>query len=1378
VLQLLLVLTTAMSVSSTSPTATVSRQLPVVSSTDGAGGPDAYGYRWLDNDTTAPGTPVYRWESRVRTNGTQIAGLADDNVVGPFNIGFNFPYYWYTVPSVYVGSNGYIAFGDNTLEASPFANLPYSGRPNNVVAPLMSDLDFTPPGTPAKAFYWTNAALDTFIVEYDSVSFWSTGGTNSFQIVLSRRDSAITFMYQKQVGAPYNGWADSTATVGIENITGTVGLSYLFGRTPSRDSIHDLLAVRFIPPPTSSMTVHDMATWRVMNEQNGGVFLLNNTAARFWAKIKNVGNQNETSVPVYCILRNRLNAVVFADTATIASTTPGRVDSIAFARSWTPTTEDVFTLRVITNLTGDMFRKNDTIPLETRVVTYPTTLRYDRDTATHFYYWNGASGGYGNRFVAPSYPVQVTGIKAYLSSGTTVGCTLWLMSADGPGGGPGTVQARGLISNVQTQGWYQLDLSAPVLINSGAFFVGVTSDANQAPSYGMDSVLPISRQTWEYTGSWAPSRDLESRDAMMCALVRLPLATDLGVDAIRSPTVVINPSAVTPVVRVKNFGTSAQSSIPVHCWIDSAGTRIYNQTDTIPGPLAAYDTIHVSFPNWTTGSLGNQYLMTAFTDMTGDQYRNNDTAKTTVTTFLVSETLAAPWASTTPTLDGNIASGEWSDAVRWDISDVAGEGGIVYAPNSAILYCKHDSDYVYYAMDLPPATTRDNLDQFGPYVDENYDRAWSADSSEGNHWMIFNVRDTAAYRAIPSYWTTYAPGVATSRSSLTSGHLQFEARVHKGAAKWDYNINPGGATVGLYVYASDNPGTKHLGHWPTLMPSASWNNAAAYGTLILVVKFVPDAGCVGIAAPIGAHDTSVQILPQARVKNYGIAATTFTATFDIFDAGHASVYSNTATFTLPAGGEDLHTFAEWAKPHAVGAYTTRCSTFCAQDTTPGNNVKTSAFSISTAPPGWVQKADVPAGFKNKKVKDGGSLAYNPEPESAYGNVGYIYAFKGNNRCEFYKYNTASNTWAAKESIPIIGSTGKKKAVKKGASLAQAEGKIYATKGNNNVEYWRYTPSADAYPWQEMAPVPTGAKNCKEGVGQATVTLGDTTFVYLLKGSGTQEFYRYCPWTNVWASMAPAPLGASNKLWKKGSALTTGGDLTDGIPTIYALKGGYNEFFLYNCSTNTWITKNPLPLVGTSGKKKKAGDGAGIAWVNGRVYALKGNNTQEFWMYTAATDTWKQAEDFPLGPSGKKPKGGGALEYAPAALDQPPALFALKGNNTLEFYDYPVTDFLAAIPPANANSMLASTAPITEYRLLVAPNPFNRVATISYSLPKAGSASLRVYGVTGALVSTLSKGYTEAGNYTATIDATKLARGIYILKFESAGYNTTRKLVLE
>ena len=88
---------------------------------------------------------------------------------------------------------------------------------------------------------------------------------------------------------------------------------------------------------------------------------------------------------------------------------------------------------------------------------------------------------------------------------------------------------------------------------------------------------------------------------------------------------------------------------------------------------------------------------------------------------------------------------------------------------------------------------------------------------------------------------------------------------------------------------------------------------------------------------------------------------------------------------------------------------------------------------------------------------------------------------------------------------MVGAS-KKKAVKKGSSLAfGTDGRVYATKGNNTLDFWQYNPTTQV--WTQKADVPTGAKNCREGVSMASVTVSDTDYVYLLKGSGTFEFYR-------------------------------------------------------------------------------------------------------------------------------------------------------------------------------------------------------------------------------------------------------------------------------
>jgi serine protease AprX len=82
------------------------------------------------------------------------------------------------------------------------------------------------------------------------------------------------------------------------------------------------------------------------------------------------------------------------------------------------------------------------------------------------------------------------------------------------------------------------------------------------------------------------------------------------------------------------------------------------------------------------------------------------------------------------------------------------------------------------------------------------------------------------------------------------------------------------------------------------------------------------------------------------------------------------------------------------------------------------------------------------------------------------------------------------------------------------------------------------------------------------------------------------------------------------------------------------------------------------------------------------------------------------------------------------------------------------------------------------RLAARPNPFTGTTTLSYSLPLSGKVSLRLYNVTGSLVTTVSQGSAGAGNYTTTLDATKLAKGIYVLKLVTENSSTTEKLVIE
>jgi len=82
-----------------------------------------------------------------------------------------------------------------------------------------------------------------------------------------------------------------------------------------------------------------------------------------------------------------------------------------------------------------------------------------------------------------------------------------------------------------------------------------------------------------------------------------------------------------------------------------------------------------------------------------------------------------------------------------------------------------------------------------------------------------------------------------------------------------------------------------------------------------------------------------------------------------------------------------------------------------------------------------------------------------------------------------------------------------------------------------------------------------------------------------------------------------------------------------------------------------------------------------------------------------------------------------------------------------------------------------------------PNPFNPITSIAFTVPAgADRATLRVYDVTGRLVSTLVDGPLAAGQHVVTWNGTgrggkRLASGIYFARLEAGGDSALRKMTL-
>jgi hypothetical protein len=194
---------------------------------DSKGGPDAFGYRWLDSDE--PNGPVFSWVDITGLTGPlPISG--DDAISAPVAMGMSFPFYGSTYTSVRVCTNGFVSFTDAST-AYDNQNLPNSGAPANLVAPMWDDMDF---GAVQRVY----AAFDgaRFIVSWVGVPHYQTGGPYTFQAIFYPTGE-IRFQYLN-LASPTN-----SATAGIQNGTKTIGLPVAFNTPYLRDN----LAVRIVP---------------------------------------------------------------------------------------------------------------------------------------------------------------------------------------------------------------------------------------------------------------------------------------------------------------------------------------------------------------------------------------------------------------------------------------------------------------------------------------------------------------------------------------------------------------------------------------------------------------------------------------------------------------------------------------------------------------------------------------------------------------------------------------------------------------------------------------------------------------------------------------------------------------------------------------------------------------------------------------------------------------------------------------------------------------------------------------------------------------------------------------------------------------------------
>lgn len=601
--------------------------LPLTAAT---GGPDAYGYTWIDSNE--PGGPVFDWVD-ISISGLTVTGLGDDNLVGPFVMQTDMPFYWYLRKFIWIGSNGYVAFNGNGNMASPFPTIPLATGVNDFIAALTADLNFSGAGNPGRCYF--RDEIDRTIISYVGVPFWqatppSYTGSNTFQIILDKLDSSITVQILQQSGLTLN----NDLLIGIESVAGTIGLQHSADTYPLAN-----YAIRFEMPTTALLEVNDGAANWVGTPGSGGIFRSRNgSAVDLVVNGLNTGNTTLQGMIVQGAVLNATGTVLSSFQQGIGNLVPSDDTTITFPNALTPTTAGTFRFRnTVSNVSNDLASDNNVRIQEVVIVDTTTAthdLRFHGTTDDGLGVgWNGGNGGVGVYIIPPYHPARIiaTTVRIVSNAGNTP-FTMKLYADDGPGDSPGTLLDSVYVDGANAgPGDKVIPLSAPLQLPAGGVYVQwymLGPNINIAE----DITPPFSNRTFEVLdNTWAPYRDAEISDFHLgLRLEQLPVydVTCTGFFGLSNGQTVSSSTAVR--VWLRNDGNQPATGFPIR--YQQGQGAVVSQTFT--GTLAVGEEELVTFNTAFVPNSDGQAPLCAWADLDTDLNAGNDTTCVDLVTWV------------------------------------------------------------------------------------------------------------------------------------------------------------------------------------------------------------------------------------------------------------------------------------------------------------------------------------------------------------------------------------------------------------------------------------------------------------------------------------------------------------------------------------------------------------------------------------------------------------------------------------------------------------------------------------------------------------------------------------------------------------------------
>jgi len=328
---------------------------------------------------------------------------------------------------------------------------------------------------------------------------------------------------------------------------------------------------------------------------------------------------------------------------------------------------------------------------------------------------------------------------------------------------------------------------------------------------------------------------------------------DFSADSIGVPTYAFKDTLYTLSFHISNLGLNGDS------------------VDVIYGPLFQLDTLRIFLPPnrdtviyrpWAPTYLG-QHLIILQVLNTNDEYMVNNYKAETVKVYLYPTMyLFVPYDTASPTIDGFIRNSSlsdpgWAGALEIEASDYMGFGGGGEQILSSCKYLfKHNGRFLFIGILNANDNVVNPLDEIRFLIDDNNDKVWSGDSSEGvnlisstNGWRSFHITpfDTGGlvFRSdLSSYY---------SISSQSPYYYAFQVEIaipidtsSKDPAKIKSTF---GDTVGMFIGVFTQELGEHVCWWPQIATS---------------ITDIVHTGNIILSTPVGVNESKKYIVSEPR----------------------------------------------------------------------------------------------------------------------------------------------------------------------------------------------------------------------------------------------------------------------------------------------------------------------------------------------------------------------------------------------------------------------------------------------------------------------------------------------------------------------------------